>query len=348
MPGLKSLEDRIRHLFGAVAFSEAKVIDSARNLVREQRERLMKRSALPSEPEGEDEPARARQGENMVDENPVIFQNNRNQYLAGVVHVPREFNNPPLLVMAHGFTDDKVGDNRLFVRFARRGRERGYAVLRFDFAGSGDSEGEFADMTVTREIEDLESAVDFAKNIPCLAESPVYLIGYSLGAAIALSFAAADIRVRGVVCWSPASDLESLFAKILGHESFMALQRGGEVACRNDSKQFVLKSGFFDDLNYHDPVREIAKVSPRPVLLIQGTADVKVLPGQTEALFRAAEHPKEMCTIDSAPHSFAFHEEELFGATLRRLDSWTRDARYAADFRDGEGSKDSTRPTGRA
>ncbi len=260
----------------------------------------------------------------MIREKPVIFRNSRGQNLSGVVHFPHRETTPPLLIMAHGFTDDKVSDNRLFVRFARRARDQGFAVFRFDFAGSGDSEGEFADTTVTGEIQDLGSAIAFAHTIPCLEGSPVYLIGYSLGGAIALAAAAEDQSVQGVVCWAPASDLTAVFTAILGSETFLAARQGGAIACRNDSKQFLLKSDFFRDLDRHDPSCYIKSIIPRPVLLIQGAADAKVLPGQTGDLFKAAGEPRELHIIPDAPHSFAFHEEELFQTTLRRIDEWSR------------------------
>lgn len=270
----------------------------------------------------------------MADVNPVIFRNKRKQYLAGVMHVPRVIDNPPVLVLAHGFTDDKVCDNRIFVRFARRASEQGYAVLRFDFAGSGDSEGDFADMTVTKEIQDLKSALEFAQSIPLLTDSPVYLIGYSLGGAVALSAAALDHRVRGVVCWAPASDLRPVFSAILGEGAFLAARNNKAVACRNDSKCFLLNSEFFSDLEKHRPVREIAHLSPRPVLLVHGTADRKVAPGHAQALFRAAGEPKALHFIRGAQHSFGLHEDELFETTLRHLDAWRRVGWHVVDDRE--------------
>lgn len=266
----------------------------------------------------------------MIREKPVTFRNSRGQNLSGVVHFPRCETTPPLLIMAHGFTDDKVSDNRLFVRFARRAREHGFAVLRFDFAGSGDSEGEFADMTVTGEIQDLENAIAYARAIPCLEDAPVYLVGYSLGGAVALAAAARDQSVQGVVCWAPASDLTAVFTTILGSETLLAARQKDSIACRNDSKQFFLKSGFFRDLDRHEPAQDIKSLSPRPVLIIQGTADEKVLPGRTEALFKSAGESGDLHIIDGAPHSFAYHEEELFRTTLRHVCEWSRDLWFSS------------------
>jgi alpha/beta superfamily hydrolase len=263
----------------------------------------------------------------MADEKPVAFTNKRRQQLIGVLHLPQETKNPPVIVMSHGFTDDKVCDNRLFVRFARQAGEQGFAVLRFDFAGSGDSEGEFADMTVSGEIQDLESALDFVSRFSGLNDSLIYLVGYSLGGAVALSVAARDPRVKGCVGWAPVSHLETVFRGILGEEAFAAAAQGCIVRCRNGEKNFFLKPAFFSDLKRHAPMSDIARLTPRPALLIQGTEDTKVLPCQTRALYEAAGEPKTLQHVEGAPHAFTFHEEKLFDITLRHLARWSERSR---------------------
>ena len=258
----------------------------------------------------------------MLNESPFLFLNRNNQHLAGVLHLPRNSAGPPVIIMSHGFTDDKVSDNRLFVQFSRQAQEEGYAVLRFDYAGSGDSEGDFADMTVSGEMQDLLSAIDFIKTVRELTHSPVYLVGYSLGGAVALAVASRDTRVQGFIGWAPASNLIAVFHAILGKETFLKAFKGETVECRNDSKQFILKPGFFSDLTQHQPLCDIAKLAPRPVLLIQGTADSKVLLDHTSLLYAATEGPKTLHVIQNAPHSFALYEHELFKTTFRYLHEW--------------------------
>lgn len=262
--------------------------------------------------------------DSMVDEYPVTFKNKRQQQLVGILHLPGEGSSPPVILMAHGFTDDKTCDNRLFVKFARHAAQQGFAVFRFDFAGSGDSEGEFTDVTVTGEIQDLESAIEFVQDISGTDNSRIYLVGYSLGGAVASSVAARNPRIRGFVGWAPVSDPELVLHKILGRRAFVSAEKGHIAMCRNGSKQFLLQPGFFSDLQNHRPLQEVAKISPRPILLIQGSADKKVLPGQTEALFQAANEPKSLYLIKNAPHSFALYERELFEISLRYLSAWNK------------------------
>ncbi len=269
---------------------------------------------------------------------PVTFNNTHGQKLHGVLHFPRSGVRPPIVIMAHGFTDDKTGDNRLFVKFARKIAPRGLAVLRFDFAGSGDSEGDFAEITPRSEIEDLRSAIDFVCTLPGIDTHFISLLGYSLGGAVSIYAAAEDQRINAFIGWAPVSHPEATFQRILGKKTFDLAEKFGRAPCRNGDKQFSLRRDFFLDLQNLNPLSTINKISPRPILLIQGLLDEKVLPTETEILYRSAVNPKEIHFISDAGHSFAFFEDELFGITLGKLEEYhsnflERKTVTAAEFR---------------
>ena len=65
----------------------------------------------------------------------------------------------PALLICHGFTGDKVENHFIFVKMARRLADAGFFAMRFDFRGSGESEGDFSDMTVPAEIDDARVAL---------------------------------------------------------------------------------------------------------------------------------------------------------------------------------------------
>ena len=258
-------------------------------------------------------------------EKPCFFSNERGQNLCGVLHMPVAADKAPLVVMAHGFTDDKTGDNRLFVRFARRAVGHGFAVFRFDFAGSGDSEGEFSRMTLESEREDLASAIDFSDELPGIDRTRINLIGYSLGGAIAAALAANNKRIISFIGWAPVFYPRLVFRRILGENAFETAKSAAGIPCRNGAKRFYLSKEFFDSVDKSVIVHSIGKIAPRPVAVIQGTGDVKVLPKETAALFRAANEPKTLHLIRGACHSFARYEEEVIALTLRHLREWNRD-----------------------
>jgi len=258
-------------------------------------------------------------------ETPITFQNSRGQKLYGVLHLPNSGMRTPIVIMAHGFTDDKTGDNRLFVKFAREIAPRGMAALRFDFAGSGDSEGDFAETTPSSQIEDLKSAIDFVCSLPEIDTHFISLLGYSLGGAVSIHTVAEDQRINAFVGWAPVSHPKATFQKILGEKAFHSAQKIGMTACKNGDKQFYLKKDFFSDLQNLNPLSNISKISPRPIVLIQGLSDEKVPPTETEILFECAKNPKEIHFIRGAGHTFAFFEEELFEITLEKLEEYHSD-----------------------
>lgn len=255
-----------------------------------------------------------------VYERQVTFRNSRDQQLFGVMHLPLKEAKLPVVIMAHGFTDDKTGDNRLFVKFARLAAEEGIAVLRFDFAGSGDSEGDFSQTTLDSQKEDLSSAVDFLYEFPSIDRNRISLVGYSLGGAVSIILAATDQRIRSFIGWAPVSFLKAVFQRILGKNTVSLVKKNSLIACRNGCKQFYLRKGFFEGVRDSNPLEMINMISPRPVLLIQGLDDKKVLPKETELLFRNAGKPKRLRFIQGAGHSFAFSEKRLFEITLRHLE----------------------------
>ena len=107
-----------------------------------------------------------------------------------------------LVILCHGFTGSKTADGRLLVQAARDLAAHGIAALRFDFLGSGDSAGEFSEMSPNTEIEDVKHVVAWAKTTG--GATRLGLLGHSLGGAVALCAAEQlrDPMIRAWVGWS--------------------------------------------------------------------------------------------------------------------------------------------------
>lgn len=91
----------------------------------------------------------------------------------------------PSVILLHGFTGSRTSDHRLFPLLSRYLAARGVASLRFDFRGSGESHGDFSEMTVTREVEDTLAAFDYVRRQPGLDPQRVMLLGFSMGGLVA-------------------------------------------------------------------------------------------------------------------------------------------------------------------
>jgi len=89
----------------------------------------------------------------------VKFKSQNNQQLSGVLHTPDIIEIQAYALFAHCFTCTK--DIKAATNIANTLANQGIATLRFDFAGLGASEGNFADTSFSTNIQDLISATEF-------------------------------------------------------------------------------------------------------------------------------------------------------------------------------------------
>ena len=98
--------------------------------------------------------------------------------------------------------------NFVHTELSRRLCERGIASVRFDFAGSGDSDGRFEDMTVSSEVEDGLAILDYVKSLDFVDQSRIAIHGLSMGGCVASMVAGLrDADVCALSLWCPAPDV---------------------------------------------------------------------------------------------------------------------------------------------
>ncbi|MBN1997647.1 alpha/beta fold hydrolase, partial [candidate division KSB1 bacterium] len=167
-------------------------------------------------------------------ERPLVLTS-RGARLAGMLH---ESKSRKLVVMCHGFMGNKIENKRLFVDAARVFAESGFCVLRFDFYGSGDSQGDFADSLITTNIANLSDVLNWARNE---GYERIAVLGLSMGAATAI-LTCADTQVDALVAWSAVPDMKKLFTSYL--ENFH------EIVKKNDWFEYEgwqIKKEFWED-----------------------------------------------------------------------------------------------------
>ena len=127
----------------------------------------------------------------------------------------------PTVVWLGGFHSDMIGTKAQAL--ADWAAARGRAFLRFDYFGHGQSEGDFADGTITRWRGDVLAVLD------ALAPGEVVLVGSSMGGWLAcLAALVRPDRVKGLVLIAPAADFtEALLKPSLPTEAEAALARDG-------------------------------------------------------------------------------------------------------------------------
>jgi exosortase A-associated hydrolase 2 len=139
-----------------------------------------------------------------MNETPFFFDGNGYR-LFGVIHDPDVKPNGHGFVFCHPFAEEKLWAHRVFVNFARTLAQKGYFVLRFDYMGNGDSEGDFSDSSVETYLTDINTAVAWIKtNRPI--EAGTGLLGLRFGASLASIAAEKDINLAHLVLWEPIVD----------------------------------------------------------------------------------------------------------------------------------------------
>src|ERR1700758_409075 len=134
----------------------------------------------------------------------IEFRNRTGKRLRGMIHRPEEARSrrgTPAVIFLHGFTGDRMESHWIFVKCARALAKAGIASLRFDFYGSGESEGEFCEVTLQGEISDAQAAGGVFRQQKGIDARRLGLCGLSLGGAVA-ACVAARLRVQALVLWA--------------------------------------------------------------------------------------------------------------------------------------------------
>ena len=122
--------------------------------------------------------------------------------LRGMMNRPNE-KKYPLVLMLHGFTANRNGPRFAFVRLARALEQLGIGSIRFDFLGSGESDGEFSEMTYQKEFKQAICILEEISKLEDVTE--IYVLGHSMGGAIAGQLAASfPETIKKCALWAPA------------------------------------------------------------------------------------------------------------------------------------------------
>jgi putative redox protein len=205
-------------------------------------------------------------------------------------------------LFTHCFTCSK--DLKPIRRISRSLAERGIAVLRFDFTGLGESEGDFTETDFSSNIEDVVAAADFLRE---RYEAPQILVGHSLGGTAALMAAARIQEVRAVATIAAPSDTDHL--RELLAEKAPAVQQGETAEINLGGRAFRIKRQLLDDLAEHGVHDAIAELR-RPVLVFHSPLDNIVAIDHARRIFEAAKHPKSFISLDNADHLLLGSEDD--------------------------------------
>ena len=248
----------------------------------------------------------------------VAFQNETGQMLAGRLHLPLSpFRGAALF--AHCFTCSK--DITAAKRIAESLSRSGLAVLRFDFTGLAQSQGDFATTSFHTNLADLRAAAAFmaSQSFGLHNLAPQLLIGHSLGGAAVLAVAPDIASVTGIATiGAPAEPGHVLH---LVEQDIDTILNKGRAEVKIGGRPFEIGASFVQDLQSRLSTDYIRRLSC-DLLVLHAPRDAIVGIDNAAAIFTAARHPKSFISLDQADHLLSKTEDSQFAADM--ISAWAR------------------------
>jgi putative redox protein len=217
-------------------------------------------------------------------------------------------------VFAHCFTCSK--DLKAVVNIGAALNQEGIGVLRFDFTGLGESEGDFADTSFASNVEDLVAAARFLESA---YEPPRILIGHSLGGAAVLQAAAQVQSAKAVATIGAPADPKHVTHLLAS--SIEEIEREGEAEVVLAGRSFRIRKKFLDDLEETRQAETIRELR-RALLIFHSPIDAIVGIENAASIFKAARHPKSFISLDTADHLLTDPSDSRYVGEV--LAAWVR------------------------
>lgn len=242
------------------------------------------------------------------------FTNRLGQELTADLELPAGGLWQATAVFAHCFTCSR---NIKAARIVSRSlAESGFAVLRFDFTGLGESDGDFADTTFSSNLDDLEDAAEWLSDN---LAAPQMLVGHSLGGAAVLAVAERLDSVRAVATIAAPSDAAHVLKQFGG--DLEAIERDGSAEVQLAGRPFRIRKDFVDDARQNsldDRLHNLRKA----LLVMHSPVDATVSVDNAQEIFTTALHPKSFVSLDTADHLLSNEADAQYAGAV--ISAWSR------------------------
>ena len=242
----------------------------------------------------------------------VSFTGAQGDELAARVDLPVHGTPRAWVLFAHCFTCSK--NLRAVVRFARELNQEGIGVLRFDFTGLGESEGDFADTNFTSNVQDLVAAARYMEED---WGAPDILVGHSLGGAAVLHAAHEVDSVKAVATIGAPAEPSHVLQHVA--ESKAEIEERGAAEVKIGGRPFKIRRQFLEDLR-ETRMKEVVGTLDRALLILHSPHDDVVGVDNAAQLYRAARHPKSFVSLHGADHLLMKEADARYAARI--LATW--------------------------
>ncbi|MFW9843307.1 MAG: alpha/beta hydrolase [Candidatus Thorarchaeota archaeon] len=198
--------------------------------------------------------------------------------------------------------------------------QAGFAVLTFDFRGFRDSEGYF---TLSGQIDDARAAITHLLESDLTVDTWSGIYAASWGAAVAICALAEDKRIDAVCLRAPVFDTLWFSQLPLVRASAESLRDTDSTQMRGlDDPEIFERTleKMVEDSRVHNPIHEVSKISPRPLLIVHGTDDIGIPLAGVKRLYELAGEPKDLVVVEGADHNLS--DPRAYEITVNTIVEW--------------------------
>ena len=265
--------------------------------------------------------------------------------LSGILHIPDDAKGArrPAMMMLHGFGSNK--SSRTCAAPARMLESWGYVVLRFDMRGCGESEGERGRLICLEQVEDTSNAVTFLAGLPQVDPERIGCMGTSFGAAVTVYAAGVDDRIAAAIsccgwgdgdkkfrgqhsspqAWARFTDMMERGRREREEGRTLMVPRYDIVPIKPELRNHLASDSImefhFDTVESMFAFRAndvVAKIAPRPLLLLHGARDSVTPTEQSLDLFALAGEPTDLHLMAGVDHFMLAESDPLVTAVTKQ------------------------------
>jgi putative redox protein len=250
---------------------------------------------------------------------PLTFPGASGQELSGRLDLPPDGETTGCALLAHCFTCSK--NVSAVVNLSRALTREGLAVLRFDFTGLGESEGDFTETTFSSTVGDLVAAASFLES---RGMAPQLLAGHSLGGTAAIVAAGRIPSLRAVATLCAPADpwhVEGLLG-----EPAARIRAEGKATVQLGGRPFTIGRELLEDLRRHNLSAALHALE-LPLLVMHSPEDRVVDISHATRLFKGARGSRSFVALDGADHLLSDRRDAQYAG--RVIAAWV--SRYLSE-----------------
>lgn len=235
----------------------------------------------------------------------VFIPNKKELKLAAIIHKPEGKGKFPGVIVLHGFAGRK--DEPHIKVLCEDLAENGFAAIRFETAGLGESEGSIEEFLLTNYYNDVDVIFEYFSKLDFVDAERIGMVGHSLGATLTLLYAAKNIGVKALCAISPFAKFSHTHLEISMQEW---QEKGFYPKKKANGTTVQLPYAFVEDADKAE-VLELVRALTQPKMIVVATTDDVVDPEETKAIYEHAAEPKKLVEIADFGHMYKENPEQI-------------------------------------